>query len=143
MLAPPLMARIKEFYHLACHWVNRFDAIPFVIVAIYTGQPEVVLVGLAPTRFWEQVFDSQEHATQPLRRQTIATAVPRLLSDLLAQGLRDIGFAHGCSKSGLTSCPDLGAAQWHAPAPTTLCHARVAAAPTALFLPRSVLPAAA
>src|SRR5579883_499306 len=105
MLTPALMAGIKKPNDLFRQRIRGCDAISFVIITVHTSQPEVVFLGFAPTRFWDEMLNGKQHAAHPPGGKAIATAVARLLSNALTQGLRHIGFAHGCSKNGRTSCP--------------------------------------
>jgi len=75
VLAPDLVAWVKEAHDLAGVGVERGDAVAFVVVAERAGEPEVIFFGLATERRGDDVVDLDWSADHALLGETVAAPV--------------------------------------------------------------------
>jgi hypothetical protein len=84
VIGPTLGSRVEQGHLFSCLWINGVRLGSFVTVAPSAGQPQVGLVGSAPTREGYNVLDVHLSATNFLRCQAITTAMLGLGCDSAA-----------------------------------------------------------
>jgi hypothetical protein len=80
MVTSILLSGIEQVGSFACKWINAFRLRPFVLIAQFTGQTQILLYVSAPSGKWPDVINLMPTHDVVLVAQAVLTAVPCTLT---------------------------------------------------------------